>query len=104
MVFGFRVGLRQVARKIRDIASLIEEKELALSEGDIVLLYTDGVTEALDAKGEQYGLDRLKLGLAGCVDQSAEAIVERLMADVQGFIGNAAQHDDITLTALRALA
>lgn len=72
-----------------------------MSTGDLLLLYTDGVSEAFNAGLEEYGEARLKALFTGdCVISAAQA-VERLREDVFAFTGEARQSDDITIVALR---
>lgn len=76
------------------------EGETAFGAGDALLLYSDGVTEARDAAGRDYGDDRL-LALWGSLGTHAPAeAIERLMSDVVAFRGDAPQSDDITLVTL----
>lgn len=77
------------------------EDELKLSEGDTIVLYTDGVVEALDKNREMFGLQRLmKVGLEAS-DLSAQAIVERIRDSVFEFAGTQSQFDDLTLLVFR---
>jgi sigma-B regulation protein RsbU (phosphoserine phosphatase) len=79
-----------------------EEAHVALAPGDVIVLYTDGVSEAANAAGELFGeerlyalLDRMPQGLP------AREIAERLLADVRGFLDGTDPQDDITLVVLR---
>ena len=76
-----------------------ENKELTLSDGDILLLYTDGVPEAKNAAGERFGMDRISTPLKGY--GSVEARARRLHDDVVEFTGDADIFDDITLLCVR---
>jgi sigma-B regulation protein RsbU (phosphoserine phosphatase) len=71
-----------------------------LEPGDCILLYTDGATEALDHEGLEYGLPRLVQGLQASAPQGAARVVRFVAEDVQSFVGNHPQHDDITLIAI----
>ncbi|MBP7175551.1 MAG: SpoIIE family protein phosphatase [Thermoclostridium sp.] len=75
--------------------------ELAFNPGDEIYLYTDGVTEATDAHNELYGDDRLHhiLNTLGAV--SADEICHTVKADVDRFVGEAPQFDDITMLHLK---
>lgn len=78
-----------------------EEETLYLSPGDGLLVYTDGVTEAVNPAGEPYSLARLQ-GLLERLDCGAPAeMVETLADDVKAFRGDAPRHDDVTLMCLR---
>ncbi len=73
---------------------------LVLEPGERIVLYTDGVTEACDAAGAQYGAERLIAQIQAHGAASADTIVEHICADVTAFAGTAAQFDDITLAVL----
>jgi len=71
--------------------------------GDLLLLYTDGLTEALDAEGLEFGVERLTGELLENAKEGAVETLHRLSRSVRTFAGNQSQHDDITLIALRKL-
>ncbi len=71
--------------------------------GDLLLLYTDGLTEALDTDGNEFGVDRLTRELREASSQGAGETLHRLARSVRAFSGGQPQHDDITLIALRKL-
>jgi phosphoserine phosphatase RsbU/P len=73
----------------------------ALEPGDCLVFYTDGVTEALDRNGEEFGLEAMKRAVQASAPQGAAAVVNRVAADVRAFIGDQPQNDDITLIAIR---
>ena len=72
-----------------------------LQPGDLLFIFTDGVVEAVDGAGAEYGEARL----VGCIQntpaESASETLKRVMADVNAFVGYARQHDDITCLVLR---
>jgi len=72
-----------------------------LERDDCILLYTDGITEALDNEGNEFGLERTIAAVKGNAEQGAQAIVTRLIDDLRNFVGSTAQNDDITLIAIR---
>jgi phosphoserine phosphatase RsbU/P len=74
---------------------------LTLENGDCLIFYTDGITEALDAAGDEFGLDRTITSILASADDGAAAIIARLTDDVRAFIGPHPQNDDITLIAIR---
>jgi sigma-B regulation protein RsbU (phosphoserine phosphatase) len=74
---------------------------VALEPSDLLLLYTDGVSEARDERGEQLGLDRLLQMAAGLPTDSASAAGEALLAAVALFRGSGRVSDDETIVALR---
>lgn len=77
------------------------DRTIQLQPGDTIVLYTDGVTEAMDAAGEEYGMDRLGDRLVIGQHDTAVALLERLMDDLAAFAGEEPQADDITCLALR---
>lgn len=79
------------------------QQELNLAQGDIVLLYSDGVTEAWDKKGREFGEEGLIQALTGRHDLSSRQAVQVLKSSIGVFVGRTPQHDDITIMALKAL-
>lgn len=75
-----------------------------LEPGDCLLLYTDGVNEAMDARGDEFGEERIKTALARLAPQGARAVVSGLIAELEQFLGGKRSHDDITLIALQKAA
>ncbi len=80
-----------------------EEDTINISSGDVLLLYTDGVTEAEEPKGEQFGEERLKLLLHEIRDHTAREIRQNIYRAVIGFSAGAAQLDDITMLVVKRL-
>jgi len=76
---------------------VFEEKTTALSQGDLILLYTDGLTEAENADGEFFGLKRVNDILIQYAQHSPQAIIEILLARLKQFCLNESFNDDITL-------
>src|ERR1700730_17326484 len=74
---------------------------VALEAGDCLVLYTDGVTEALDSDGNEFGLERTIEGVRAAAKEGAPAIIARVIDDVRNFVGSQPQNDDITLIAIR---
>ncbi len=73
---------------------------ITLSEGDKIFQYTDGVTEATDAANELYGMDRLGAVLSRYVDLSPTQLLPKVKEDIDAFVGEAPQFDDITMLGL----
>jgi sigma-B regulation protein RsbU (phosphoserine phosphatase) len=69
--------------------------------GQVVALYTDGITEAWNDSGEQFGRARLKQSLLRHASQAAASILEGVIGDVLEFRGPAQQKDDLTLVVLK---
>jgi phosphoserine phosphatase RsbU/P len=74
---------------------------LSLKRDDCLLLYTDGVTEALDANGDEFGPERMIESVSASAPEGAPAIITRLIDDLRSFVGAQPQNDDITLIAIR---
>lgn len=74
-----------------------QEVSLGLSNGDIIILTSDGVVEANNAAGEMFGFDRLKVAIAGGPTTGARAMLDHLQAEVAAFVGAAKFHDDLTI-------
>jgi sigma-B regulation protein RsbU (phosphoserine phosphatase) len=79
-----------------------EERTINLSSGDIVVLYTDGVTEAINSDMEQYGLKRLRLVVHRSRHLSSQRILDNILEDILNFSGDQAQFDDITMIIVKA--
>lgn len=75
-----------------------------LQAGDLLFIFTDGVAEAVNEKGEEFGESRIMAAILTMPSGSANAILNRVMADVNAFVGYARQHDDITTLVLRVIA
>jgi sigma-B regulation protein RsbU (phosphoserine phosphatase) len=75
--------------------------ELTLSDGDAVVFYTDGVSEAFNPERELYGSERLLADATGLAGQSANAISAGLLAKVRAFAGTAPQSDDIPILTFK---
>ena len=72
-----------------------------LAPGDLLVCFTDGVVEAVNAKDEDYREARLLALIDGSGAESAQATLERLLADIRAFVGVTRQHDDITCLVVR---
>jgi serine phosphatase RsbU (regulator of sigma subunit) len=78
-----------------------EERELQLGSGDVLLLYTDGITEAETAQGVFFGEDRLAALLAEFHDLPPVRIVDNILAEVRSVVGTDSFNDDVTLVVMR---
>jgi sigma-B regulation protein RsbU (phosphoserine phosphatase) len=77
------------------------ERELQLKPGETLLVYTDGVTEAMNEAKDLFGEDRLEKAVTGVASLSPEKIAERVIEQVEGFVLEAERSDDITLLAIQ---
>jgi sigma-B regulation protein RsbU (phosphoserine phosphatase) len=81
--------------------SSYEQGVVFLDPGDVVMLYTDGVTEALNSAGDEFGEERLREALARWAYLPAAELRERVAAAVREWCGDAPLHDDLTLAVLK---
>ena len=79
----------------------LEEREIDLEWGDIVVFYTDGITEAPNAEGEMFGVERIEQLLSEHENRSAHAIAEQIKSSVVEFEGPGRQFDDLTMVLLK---
>lgn len=79
----------------------LADKQVDLEAGDALLAYTDGVTDALNAEGQEYGAARLA-DIAGQVTATAAACLVQIESDLTAFIGHEPQMDDITLLVIKS--
>lgn len=78
-----------------------QETQVGLKAGDTVVFYTDGVVEAMNGQEEMYGFDRFMLSIQEGRGLSPAALLEKLMSDVERYVGSAEQHDDLTIVVAR---
>jgi sigma-B regulation protein RsbU (phosphoserine phosphatase) len=79
----------------------LEELTLPLGAGDLFLLYTDGISEAMNAEGDYFGDARLADLAQQHADLSSDELSARILGEVKAFAGAAAQHDDMTMVLLK---
>ena len=78
-----------------------KEISLALADGDLIILTSDGVVEAKNATGEIFGFERLEYAVVAGPATSAEAMVTHLQTAVVTFVGDTEPHDDLTMVVLQ---
>ena len=93
---GFMLGM------IPDIETFLEEKEIKLELGDKILLYTDGVTEAENQRGDRFGLPHLMESFQRHSQKPAGELMQAVKDETYAFIGAHPQYDDITLVVMEA--
>ncbi len=74
---------------------------VTLEPGDVLVAYTDGVSEAMNAADEEWGEDRMKDAIAPQRSVAARALIDRVMRSADAFVAGAPQHDDMTLVVIR---
>ncbi|MBU0927490.1 MAG: SpoIIE family protein phosphatase [Spirochaetes bacterium] len=82
-------------------ATEYQRKALRLYDGDIAALYTDGIVEAMNEQGKQFGRKSLGQAIAKHRDLAPKDIAGRIRAEVAAFIGDARQHDDQTVLVFK---
>ncbi len=80
---------------------LLVEETMALNPGDLYVLFTDGITEAMNTGDDCFGESRLGRLIEEHGDLPSDELRDRVLRDIQAFVGEAPQHDDITLVLLR---
>jgi sigma-B regulation protein RsbU (phosphoserine phosphatase) len=73
---------------------------LLMEPGDCLALYTDGATEAMNADGLEYGIDRLVEALQASAPRGAAEVLRHVASDVRAFTGHDLKKDDFTLIAI----
>lgn len=82
-------------------ARRITTQTLRLSPGDWLIQYTDGVNEAHNTTGEEFGMERFEALLADQTSANADELISATLGSLRGFVGEAPQYDDITLLAMK---
>jgi sigma-B regulation protein RsbU (phosphoserine phosphatase) len=92
---GFPIGLEE------DIGDFLASIDVPFLQGDMMVLYSDGVTEAESEAGELYEMDRLIASALRHHHKTAPQAVDAIIADLRAHIGTQKVHDDITLVVLK---
>jgi sigma-B regulation protein RsbU (phosphoserine phosphatase) len=80
---------------------LLEEQTIPLADGDLYLLFTDGISEAMNMDDDCFGEARLGRILEEHSHLPSEELRERVLREVAAFVGDAPQHDDMTMILLK---
>jgi serine phosphatase RsbU (regulator of sigma subunit) len=81
--------------------STYEEETLQVSPGDVIIAFSDGVSEALNEAGDEYSDDRLLAAVMSNKDRAPQDLLAALLADVRKFAGGATPNDDVTMVVVR---
>jgi serine phosphatase RsbU (regulator of sigma subunit) len=84
-----------------DISQFIGETKIILEEGEVLVLYTDGVTDAINGEKEEFGLERLCELVKKNHDLPSAIIVENVLETLNQYIGKAKVYDDISLMVIK---
>ena len=102
----YREGaLEMLAHKHGPALGILEEidygsDKIILQSGDMLVMYTDGVSEAMNGLNEMYGVQRLEQAIVGNENAKGEEILKGIMIEVEQFVSGAEQSDDITMLAV----
>ncbi len=77
------------------------EETIPLQPGDLYLLFTDGISEAMNAHDDLFGESRLGRLVESHADLPSEELRERVLREIAAFVGDAPQHDDMTMILLK---
>ena len=97
---GMVLGLRLPGAGER-FEEMLCEHSRPVAPGDVIVMYTDGITEAMDADGELFGDTALAHLLASQQHLDAAGIRERVLREVKAFVGDAEPHDDMTMVVIK---
>jgi sigma-B regulation protein RsbU (phosphoserine phosphatase) len=81
-------------------STITETRNVQLRPGDLIVTYTDGITEAMNNDNEEWGLDQLIHSIKQHRHDNASDLLDHIEADVLSFVGNTPQHDDMTMLAV----
>jgi phosphoserine phosphatase RsbU/P len=79
-----------------------ELASISLAPGDWLVIFTDGLVEAENAHQEEYGETRVLSAIAACAAMTPSEMLKRLMAELDSYVGQTPQHDDVTCMLLKA--
>jgi phosphoserine phosphatase RsbU/P len=97
---GMVLGLRIDGAEDK-FAELLEQERVELSPGDVIVLYTDGITEAMNPNSDLFGESRLSRIVEEHGHLDSDELRERIMREIEAFVGSADQHDDMTMILLK---
>jgi serine phosphatase RsbU (regulator of sigma subunit) len=97
---GLVVGLR-IPGATEKFAELLEEQRVDLKKGDVIVLYTDGITEAMNGDSDLFGDARLGRIVAEHGHLDTADLRERILREIEAFVGGADQHDDMTMILIK---
>ena len=88
---------------ILDFGINYEVGKIELNKNDVLVFYTDGVTEAMDKSGEEFGDERLIDIMRKCKDCTSKIILEKINRSLVEFAKDTPQYDDITAIVLKKI-
>jgi serine phosphatase RsbU (regulator of sigma subunit) len=78
------------------------EEMVEFAEGDLLVLYTDGIIEAMNLQNEMFGVEKLEELIRNHGAEPTRSLIEHISAQIAGFVGEAPQHDDMTIVVIKA--
>ena len=97
---GMVLGLR-IDGAAEKFSELLEEESVDLKNGDVIVLYTDGITEAMNSESDLFGDARLSSIVEEHGHLDSSELRERILREIEAFVGGADQHDDMTMILLK---
>jgi phosphoserine phosphatase RsbU/P len=97
---GLVVGLR-IPGAHEKFIELLEEESLDLANGDVIVLYTDGISEAMNGEADLFGDSRLSRIVEEHGHLESGELRERILREIESFVGTADQHDDMTMILMK---
>ncbi len=97
---GMVLGLRFDGAAAKFV-ELLEEESIPLQMGDVIVFYTDGITEAMNSESDLFGESRLSRIVAEHGHLDSGELRERILREIEAFVGTADQHDDMTMILLK---
>jgi len=90
---GLPIGIEKTAK--------YGQKKFTLAEGDMIMLYTDGIVEAMNSKGEQFTYESLEKIFLENTNLLPKELIDKINENIKTFVGNAGQHDDQTMLIMK---
>ena len=97
---GMVVGLR-IPGAAEKFVELLEEEQIQLRRGDVIVLFTDGITEAMNGESDLFGESRLRRLVEEHGHLDSGELRERILREIEAFVGGADQHDDMTMILMK---
>ena len=94
---GMAIGLNRG----KDFSDSLEEIEISYKPGDVFVFYTDGFSEAMNKHSDEFGENRLTEIIQKESQSSAQAIIDKITAEIKSFVGTVQQHDDMTMIVVK---
>lgn len=96
---GFPIGMDSGQR----FDKVVKSEKVKINKGDSVVMFTDGITEAMNGKNEEFGQEKMEDIIASSADLSAREAVDRIIKAVEKFAAGAEQSDDIAVIILKKI-